>query len=142
MRAKSKTQERACLKELLEQRSFTTWGEVKETAAANKTLCDYDGHLPRDLRQRVRAARRLLGVRPVKIRLDRTARGFHMVIIWSTEFSHYETVAVQAILGSDPMRELLNLSRARSMAAGGGRGLAAGKFWNILYSRKFPFEVP
>jgi hypothetical protein len=67
-----------------------------------------------------------------KIRLDRTARGFHLVLIWAQDFSPLEIVAIQAILGSDPMREALNFMRARALEASGNKS----EFWNILYSRK------
>lgn len=124
-----KTSERSYLLEFLERGCFKTWGEVKETAAANKTLCDFDGSLPADLRARVRAIRRLTGARPVRIRLDRTVRGYHLVIHWDRAWTPFETVALQAILGSDPMREALNFARALARPD-------PGEFWNILYSRK------
>lgn len=114
------------------QGSFTTWGEVKELAEPNKTLCDYDGALPDGLRARVRAIRRLTGARPLTARLDRTARGFHLVIRWDRPWDPFQTVAIQAILGSDPMREALNFARAAARPGLGNHG----QFWNILYGRK------
>jgi hypothetical protein len=117
---------------LLRRESFTRWAEVKETADEYTCLCDYDGRLPADLRQRVRAVRRLLGLRTVYRRLDRTARGFHMVLRWDTALTPTEIIAVQAILGSDPMREAMNLMRVRAKPG----GMVERQFWNLLYSQK------
>jgi hypothetical protein len=60
---------------------------------------------------------------------ERTARGWHVVIGLSISITPIETVALQAILGSDPRRESLNLMR---VLYGGG----SDKRWNILYKRK------
>jgi hypothetical protein len=84
------------------------------------------------MRQRVRAIRRLLGIRTTYRRLDRTAKGFHMVIRWDTALQPVEIIALQAMLGSDPTREALNLMRVRSLA----RGTDESEYWNILYARK------
>ena len=107
-------------------------GEVKELSSPNKTLCDYDGSLPADLRKRVRQLRRAVGAKLRKIRLDRTARGFHLILEWGRSFSPIEIIAMQAILGSDPMRECLNLARIQGMPEHGPEL----RYWNILYARK------
>lgn len=114
--------------------SKQTWGVVKETAAPNKTLCDYDGHLPSDLLERVSMVRSILSIRPHMLRIDKTKHGYHLVIVWSETLSKAETVAIQAILGSDYKRELLNLMRVRSKA----KGKFCEQFWNILYDHRLP----
>lgn len=52
-----------------------------------------------------------------------------MVIQWDRAFEPAEQVAVQAILGSDPYREALNLTRVFA-------GPDPDGCWNILFSRK------
>jgi hypothetical protein len=108
------------------------WGCVKETAAPDKTMCDYDGKMPADFMERLETAGHILHIKPKLLRIDRTARGYHAIIIWDAELKPAEIVAIQAILGSDYKRELLNLARVRAVA----EGPLADEFWNILYSHK------
>lgn len=72
---------------------------------------------------------RIIGIRCDAIRMDRTKNGWHVVIFCRDVFSAIEKVALQAVLGSDPKRECLNLMRVR---AGGGKDYR----WNILYKAK------
>jgi hypothetical protein len=78
---------------------------------------------------------RILGLRPIFIRFDRTRRGWHIVIRLERRkgknggFTPLEKVALQAVFGSDVRRESLNLMRVL-------HGNGKDKRWNILYSRK------
>ena len=75
-----------------------------------------------------------LGLRVQFIRWDKTAHGWHVVIKVREKLTLAETIAAQAILGSDPARERLNLARCLSLRK------RPSKYWearaNILYSRK------
>lgn len=54
---------------------------------------------------------RTINVSPKWIRLDRTNRGWHVIIPHAANVSPLEEIAVQAILGSDRKREAMNLRR-------------------------------
>ena len=75
-----------------------------------------------------------LGLSVSWVRWDRTAHGWHVVIKVREKLTLAETIAAQAILGSDPARERLNLARCISLRK------KPSKYWearaNILYSRK------
>ena len=105
---------------------------MEEFAEADKTLCDYDGAMPRNIAQRVFALAGMIGAKPLWIRQDRTRRGWHLIVKWDQEFTPAELTAIQAILGSDPNREALNLSRVRAGIETAGQQ----RCWNILYRRK------
>jgi hypothetical protein len=107
-------------------------GVVKELAEPHKTLCDFDGQLPADLYERCLRLSRMIGVRMTSWRCDRTKRGHHLVITWARDFEPAQIVAMQAILGSDPNREALNLLRLLSKP----EGEMAQRCTNILYSKK------
>lgn len=96
-------------------------------------LLDFDGALPRDLYARVSGScTRLWGWTVEGMRIDRTRRGWHVVVALRERVAPALVVAAQAILGSDPNREAFNLMRVRRL-----RTQAA--FWrerfNVLYSR-------
>jgi hypothetical protein len=78
---------------------------------------------------------RLIGLRPYWIRYDRTRRGWHIVCEHNLALSSAETVALQAVCGSDLKREALNLMRAVSMARYAVT-LYWNKRWNILFNGK------
>lgn len=59
-----------------------------------------------------------------------------MIIRWDNRLTPVETICIQAILGSDPMRETLNLARVRAVPG----GKLESKYWNILYAKKFELE--
>lgn len=75
-----------------------------------------------------------LGLKIVWQRWDRTKRGWHLTVKVRQKLTLAEIVCCQALLGSDPARERLNLARAISLR------LHPSKFWqaraNILYRRK------
>ncbi len=69
------------------------------------------------------------GLKAKWTRYDRTKRGWHVLIRINRWLEPKETVALQAILGSDPAREVYNLIRAMTGKMEGGR-------WNFLFERK------
>jgi hypothetical protein len=78
---------------------------------------------------------RVIGITPESVCYKRTRRGWHLAVRFLETFSRIELIALQCILGDDPMRGALNLMRERQM-----KKVKAGKYWqsrsNILYSKK------
>ncbi|MDA8161414.1 MAG: hypothetical protein M0022_00700 [Desulfobacteraceae bacterium] len=139
---------------------FLKWGLVEEFHEPGKIMVDIDDkknmlnlrksdHI--DSRRRkligISSVRRLwirgisiqslahtIGLSVQWIRWDRTRHGWHIVIKVRQKLTLAETIAAQAILGSDPARERLNLARCISLRK------RPSKYWearaNILYSRK------
>jgi hypothetical protein len=106
------------------------WGvtaELKASTDLRTSFCDYDRPRPPSLRW-LYAIARVVHVRPVWVRYDRTRRGWHVLIRWSRTWAPAELVALQAVLGSDPMREGLNLMRVMRHPR--------ASTWNLLFSRK------
>jgi hypothetical protein len=98
---------------------------------------DFDGHLPSDLVDRVRALFRWVGGRAAVIEVRRSARGWHVVIHTRAQWARapIAAVAAQAILGSDPKREMFNLMRALRLADAPVFWRQEHR-WNTLYARK------
>lgn len=126
------------------------FGVTEETARPDRLLLDFD--LPRVFQRRrltLRAARKMcpisivravcskVGLHPIALRYDRTARGFHVVVFlpWSERLTRAEIVAMQACLGSDPWRESLNLSRVRALRQFGAPPAFRSR-WNLLFREK------
>lgn len=131
------------------------FGIVKETARADRVYLDLD--FPKRTARQLARARRLpvnvargiapipviravcsiIGLDPQWVRYDRTAKGFHVVIAlpWRQRLQRAECVALQACLGSDSRRELLNLMRARSIRMHGAPPHFRNR-WNLLFERK------
>lgn len=103
-------------------------GFVDHYAGPGLVMCDYDRKDVKPL-MRLWAVSRMLQVKPKWVELHRTRRGWHMSVMFSERFSPIETVALQAILGSDAFRETYNLVRVRSKQA-------AGRRWNLLFREK------
>ena len=76
-----------------------------------KVLCDFDKPKVPSL-LRLWELLRIGGYNPRWLRLDRTRRGWHAVI--PLRLPKAETIALQAILGSDPRREAFNLRRLKN----------------------------
>jgi hypothetical protein len=74
--------------------------------------CDFDGRLPRDLRDRIGLVTRLLRWRVLWVRYDRTARGWHVTVAVAPRVSLMRVILAQALIGSDWRRELYNMRRA------------------------------
>lgn len=78
---------------------------------------------------------RVVGLRPAWIRTDRTRRGWHVVIGLRENLQPAETVALQAILGSDDRREGLNLMRVIAIRKNPPPAFWKNR-WNLLFSSK------
>lgn len=92
---------------------------------------DFDGALPLDLVNRITATLAMWRWPIVAIRIDKTRRGYHVVVgIRKRVVNSAMLVAAQAILGSDPKREMFNLMRVQELPS-------LPKFWqkrwNVLY---------
>jgi hypothetical protein len=78
---------------------------------------------------------RLCGLHVIRMRDDRTRKGWHRIITLRESLSPCEIIALQAVLGSDRRRENLNLMRYMR-TRDYGMSKYQGKRWNILYARK------
>lgn len=70
---------------------------------------------------------------PIEYR--RSRRGWHVIVPIDTPLLPAEQVALQAILGSDSRRELLNAMRVIAMRRKGARRFWRAR-WNLLYAHK------
>lgn len=93
---------------------------------------DFDRDPPRDLLGAIVWTCKTLRLTLVAVRYDRTRRGWHVVIGVVEYIDPTVTVAIQAILGSDPHRETYNLVRAQLVPNLPAFWRAR---WNVLYSR-------
>ena len=93
---------------------------------------DVDGELPRGIEARITARCRFWRWPLEAIRLDRTRRGWHVIIAVRKRLNAVTIVAAQAILGSDPNREMFNLDRARKLPRVPKEWRSQ---WNVLYER-------
>jgi hypothetical protein len=104
-------------------------GLVKAYARPDTTYCDYDTGKAPALSVVFNLAQ-WLGLRPLFIRDDKTARGWHRIVRWNRKFPPGVIVALQMAMGSDSKRELFNLLRVISGEAD------HNKRWNLLFERK------
>lgn len=82
---------------------------------------------------------RMVGLRPLgsAIAMERTRRGWHIIMRMRETLQPAEIVALQACLGSDRRREALNLMRALAIRKGcNGVTPHWRKRWNILFGGK------
>lgn len=115
---------------LSSEREFRTWGEIAEFTSTHTALLDFDG--PKAIGMlNLFGICRLVGLRPIWTQYRRTKRGWHCIIRFHEPLLPAEIVALQAVCGSDPKREALNLARVRSCYNHHGK-----KRWNILYRVK------
>lgn len=105
-------------------------GIVKQYAEPHLTMCDFDTEDYVLTLPRVWRVAGHLGIKPLWVEYDRTVRGWHVTIAWNRTFKPAETVALQAILGSDPSREMFNMARVLSGKA------AKNPRWNLLFEYK------
>jgi hypothetical protein len=91
---------------------------------------DIDGPIPAGIEARITMFCRVLRWPIEAIRMDRTRRGWHIVIGIRKRIAPASAVAAQAILGSDPMREMYNLVRVRNLRYVAPEWRRA---WNVLY---------
>jgi len=93
---------------------------------------DIDGELPRRIQDRIAMFCRILKWPLRTIRLDKTQRGWHVIAEVGKRLNPLTIVAAQAILGSDPHREMFNLHRARQLRFVPKEWKSQ---WNVLYER-------
>lgn len=111
---------------------FQRWGIIKEYHNPTQLLCDFDTtEIPSPPLQ---SLAHTLGLKIIWQRWDRTRHGWHLIVKLRQHLQNGECIAAQSILGSDPARERLNLSRTISIR------LHPSKFWekriNLLFKRK------
>lgn len=96
-------------------------------------LVDLDGPLPRRWWTETWRTLARLALKPRVVRVDRTRRGWHVLLWVPGRLDVGLVVALQLLLGSDRDRELFNWYR-------GARVGQAPAFWrrrlNVLYERK------
>lgn len=104
---------------------------LKEYSDPYTVMCDYDRPEPPSLWE-INRVFHILDMKPREIRYDRTQHGWHVVIRLQKPLSKIAIVALQAILGSDPRRETLNLMRALSVKWDN----FSTRRWNVLFEYK------
>lgn len=97
-------------------------------------LLDYDMRAVPRL-QRIWAVCRIVGVRPVRVRTDRTTHGWHVLVWLDKKLTSGELACLQALCRSDWKRESLNLMRIISIRRSGIDGFWARR-WNVLFAEK------
>jgi squalene cyclase len=115
---------------------FEKWGVIdglSDIPEGYASFVDCDSRKPYSW-MRHAATHRILGKSyyPYAVCYKKTQRGWHIVSLYSKKHTRMELVALQAILGSDSMREALNFVRVKS-------GRIKGYWnqrWNILYTYK------
>lgn len=114
---------------------LTRWGEVENDYKADLLYLDFDS--PRIDRSYfdLCSILRLIGLQSKWTNYRRTRSGWHVIIKLRRPLHILETVALQAILGSDYKREALNLLRARAILKGRYSRWAVKKF-NLLFRSK------
>ena len=93
---------------------------------------------PADLLERIRALFRWLGGRPAVVGVWRSnKKGWHVLVETRAKWARdpVAVVAAQAILGSDPKREMFNLMRAVSLPSRPAFWRGRHR-WNTFYRRK------
>jgi len=110
--------------------SPSLFGVVSDFHDPRRLLLDFD--LPeRPDYFHIWSTLRLLDLEPLWVRQDRTNKGVHVVLALRRASKPLESLALQAVLGSDIRREALNLFRVLRQPTGLGRSR-----WNVLYSYK------
>lgn len=104
---------------------------MKEFSEPDMVYCDYDREEPPSMWELFRVFH-ILGIKPLGFRYDRTEHGWHLIIALPESLPKLALCALQAILGSDPRRETLNLMRALSTRWNAHKS----RRWNILFKEK------
>jgi uncharacterized protein YjiS (DUF1127 family) len=105
-------------------------GVIARYAKRNQSFCDYDTVRHAGTIANIFRVARCLRMKPKWIEYRRTVRGWHVTVEWNRKFTPIETVALQAVLGSDPIREMFNLTRVLAGVA------KIDKRWNVLFEKK------
>lgn len=112
-------------------------GIIDEIHSANMVFIDIDRNNIQwiNLMSRIRTFRGLLN--PEYFMLQRTNKGWHIVIVFNKRLSPPETIALQSIFGSDLRREALNMARWLGVR---DKYNKLPKFWkqrwNLLFKEK------
>lgn len=121
-----------------EKNKIWTWGTVAEIDVLGNPkvlFIDIDHARPIPRLVPFLAKLRIIGLKAKWFAYRRTRHGWHVEIGITASLSPAETVAAQAVLGSDLQRETMNLRRAISL-----RVHKHSKFWrkrwNILFLKK------
>jgi hypothetical protein len=112
--------------------TFKKFGLVKEYSDERLLLLDFDDGGRAPTLDRLYSVTRTCGLKVEWVRQDRTVHGWHMVVRLRQPLQPWQTLALQAILGSDWRREAMNWAR---LAANPSHP-AALRRWNILYEEK------
>jgi hypothetical protein len=96
-------------------------------------LCDYDTVRPPKYMDRLRMIARVTGARVRWVEISRTRKGWHVAARWNRRWTPLETLALQAIMGSDWRRESMGFARLLHASA-------PGKHWNLLFAEKLRRE--
>jgi hypothetical protein len=118
---------------------FKKWGHIDKISnipANRAAFIDFDSvDEPRLTILRINSAFRAMGYSQGydALRISRSKRGWHYAFILRGKVTPAERVAIEAILGDDPMRAAMNFARARNAHR-------MPKFWrqrwNIFYDYK------
>lgn len=112
-------------------------GIIDEIHTENMVFIDIDRNNIQwlNLMSRIRTFRGLLN--PEYFMLQRTRKGWHIIIVFDRELLPPEIIALQAILGSDLKREALNMTRWLGVRSKYNK---LPKFWqnrwNLLFKEK------
>lgn len=117
---------------------FEKWGHLDNISnypVENALFIDYDGErLPRCAQiNKINSAFRAAGLSYMALRITKTARGWHYAFITKSPLVAMARVAMEAILGDDPMRAAMNFARARNADR---MPPYWRQRWNILYDWK------
>jgi len=102
---------------------------------------DYDAaRLPDALEDRIGHVAACMGARVKWYALNRSSGGvgWHLRVCVTGRHGPARVVLAQSLLGSDWRREAFNLARARGLR---GAGELARTRWNVLYGRKWTFNL-
>jgi hypothetical protein len=106
-------------------------GIVEHYATDRMTLHDYDNPIKPPAIAEILYIAGILGAEVRTLEFFPSRRGTHLAITWSVQWTPTQTVAVQALLGSDPRREAHNLRRLMD-----GWNTTNDRGWNILFRSK------
>jgi hypothetical protein len=101
---------------------------------SRELFLDFDRPRPPTLKM-IWTVLRAMNLRPGAIEYRRSRRGWHVVVPVNASLLPAEQVALQAVMGSDSRRELLNAMRVLSIRRRGARPFWRAR-WNLLYAHK------
>jgi len=114
---------------------FHKTGVVDHVASDRRIYIDVDRHACPKLAP-IFSLCRIVGVQPLWTQIRRTAHGWHIIIELRDRLLPSESIAFQALAGSDSRREALNLMRVLAIRRTPIKDPFWRKRWNILYAHK------